>query len=153
MLTKRVRRLLGAAAMAPLFLTSCDSNIFDPFDDAVGTYDLTVYAGASLPADFDCDPGECGMPNGGTLRVNDGILTLRSNGTFEETVDYTEEEFGFSPDSYSVTWDGTYDVNGDQFTLSAPAQSGYQARFATGTIEFDSIRFIEDNASFEYRRR
>ncbi len=153
MLGKRVRRLLGAAAVAPLLLTSCDSSVFDPFDEAVGTYDLTVYAGASVPATFNCNPGQCGMQNGGVLRVNDGILVLRSNGTFEETVDYTETESGFPSDSYSITWEGTYDVDGDQFTLRAPAQDGFAARFATGTLEFDSIRFVEDNASFEYRRR
>jgi hypothetical protein len=152
MLTKRVRRLLGVAAVAPLLLTSCDNSPFDPFDDVLGTYQLTVFAGASVPANFACSPGECGMVNGGSLRVNGGTLVLRSDGTFTERNDFTETPNGESSRSYSLEWDGTYNINGDQFTLSAPAQNGLESRFATGTVEFDSIRYVEDNFSYEYRR-
>ena len=51
MLTKRSRLLLGLTAAIPLLFAACtDNNIFNPQDNAVGTYDLSVYAGRTVPA-------------------------------------------------------------------------------------------------------
>lgn len=152
MLTKSVRRFLGVAVMAPLLLTACDSGPLDPFDEASGTYHLTFFDGVGVPVTFNCQPGECGLANGGTLRVNSGTLVLRSNGTFTETNHFTETPSGSGPQNYSLEWDGTYEYDGFELTLDAPAQNGLQARFVTGTLEFDTIAYTEFGDFFQYER-
>lgn len=156
--TKQVRRLLSVAAMAPLLLTSCDSNNpFDPSRDAVGTYQLTVFAGRSVPATFTCNPGECtSLPNGGTFVATDGDLVLYADGRFVETNYYTETPTGGSSQNSTFVSTGTYDVNFDEVTLSAPAQNGIGARFLNATLTSVGgdirINYIEDGESYEYRR-
>ena len=152
-------RLLSVAAIAPLVLTSCDSsNTFDPFEDIEGTYDLSVYAGRSVPATFTCQPGECTdvFDNGGTIRVNDGSLSLDSDGTFLETNHFTFTPTGQSSFNDSFTSSGTYDFNGEDLELFAPAQNGVPQRFLNATVEFGgtdvTIHYIEDGESYEYRR-
>lgn len=151
MLTKRVRRFLSVAAMAPLLLTACDSSPFDP-DDETGTYQLTFYDGVQVPVTFNCQPGQCGLPNGGTLRVNSGTLVLRSNATFTETNRFTETPSGSSSNTYNLTWDGTYEYDGFNLTLFVPAQNGEPARFVDATLEFDTIAYTEAGEFFQYDR-
>src|SRR5712671_1733334 len=72
MLTRKVKRLLSLTAVAtPLFFAACSDNPFNPINDASGTYQLTVYAGRSIPATYTIQPGDpnYNMPNGGTLQV------------------------------------------------------------------------------------
>lgn len=156
--TKRVMRLLSVAAIAPLLLTSCDSsNTFDPFEDAEGTYELSVYAGRSVPATFTCQPGQCGMSNGGTFVANDGTLILEDDGTFVETNFYTSTPTGGTPVQSTFVSSGTWDVTGEnELTLFAPAQNGLPSRTLDATIEYGgvdvTIHYIEDGESYEYRR-
>jgi hypothetical protein len=158
MSTKRVIRLLSVGALVPLLLSSCDSsNTFDPFEDAVGTYDLSVYAGRSLPATFTCQPGECGMTNGGTFVANSGTLVLDDDGTFLETNHYTQTPTGGSPQQSTFVSSGVYDIVGDnEIQLFAPAQNGLGARTLNATIEyggpFVTIHYEEDGEDYEYRR-
>jgi hypothetical protein len=156
---KRVTRLLSVAALAPLILTSCDSsNTFDPFEDVEGTYELSVYAGSSVPATFTCQPGQCTdvFTNGGTIRINDGTLTLYDDGTFQENNRFTFTPTGQASYNDSFTSIGTYEVNGDQLELFAPEQNGVEERFLLATVEFGGndvrVRYIEDGFQYEYRR-
>lgn len=153
MITKRVRRLLGVAAMAPLLLMSCDS-ITDPFgDDLTGTYQLTIFAGRSVPFERTCSPGECAnLPNGGIFEAIDGTLVLYDDGTFVETNRGTEWPTGGTRRNWTFSSTGTYTVSGDNITLSAPSQNGIGPRFIQASVEFDRINYIEDNESYEYRR-
>ena len=154
---KRVMRLLGVAAIAPLFLASCDSgNTFDPFEDAIGTYELSVYAGSAVPVTFPCSPGQCGLSNGGTFRVNDGTLVLYDDGTFVETNHYTTTPTGGSGQPTTFISTGTYDISGDDLTLYAPAQNGIGERFIDARFLYGDtdvrIAYTEDQAQYEYRR-
>lgn len=158
MATKRVIRLLSVGAFVPLLLSSCDSsNTFDPFEDAVGTYDLSVYAGRSVPATFTCAPGQCGMPNGGTFVANNGTLIIDDDGTFIETNNYTSTPSGGSPEQSTFVSTGTWDLIGEnEIQLFAPAQNGLGPRTLNGTIEYAgvdvTIHYNEDGQDYEYRR-
>jgi hypothetical protein len=155
--TKRVLRLLSVAAIVPLLLTSCDSsNNFDPFEDAVGTYELSVYAGSSVPITFNCDPGECGLTNGGTFRVNDGTLILYEDGTFTETNHYTTTPSGGSAQATTFVSTGVYEIFDDDIELFAPAQNGIGSRSLNGSFIYGGndvrIRYTEEGEQYEYRR-
>ena len=118
-----------------------------------GTYQLTVFAGATVPWTFTVAAGQDPeLPNGGTARIDDGALVLQSNGTFTETNNFTKTPPGgqsFQSDFVSV---GTFSVSGSQLTLQANAQNGYGARFIDGTVEFDRVNYVEGGFAYEYRR-
>ena len=154
MLTRKTKLLLSLTAAIPLLLAACtDNGIFDPNEDVAGTYQLTVFANGSVPRLFTVAAGDDQeIPNGGTVRIDDGTLVLHSNGTFTETNRFTKTPTGgqsFPSDFVSV---GTFTVSGRNLTLSAPQQGGFAARFLDGTVEFDTISYIEGGFAYEYRR-
>ena len=163
MLTKKSRLLVALTAATPLLFAACyDHNITDPFNNAAGTYDLTVFRGATLPVTDTYPAGQFAtLPNGGTVRWTDGTMVLYNNGTFVETNNYVVTPNGQSSSSGAFVSSGTYTLDGEEFTLSAPAQSQTAARFASGTLTADPvyrINYQEQNESggfdsYEYIRR
>jgi hypothetical protein len=158
MLTRKAKLLLSLTAATPLlFAVACtDHGIFNPLADAAGTYQLTVYAGKTLPAHYVIQPGDPNYPsypNGATFDVVDGSLVLNSNGTYTETNNYViTPTGGQSQTSYFVS-QGTWTLNGTDLTLSSQAEG----RFVTGTLDVDTINYQESNGtggfdSFEYKR-
>jgi hypothetical protein len=152
MLTKRVRRVFAAVALAPLLITACEgNNPFDPFDEATGTYDLTIFADASVPATFNCSFPEC--PNGGTVRVNSGTLILDDDGTYIERNNFTFNETGQSPRNAQFVSTGRFTLNGENLTLDDDDGS----RFINGSLQVlpDRVRvsYDEEGVSYEYIKR
>ncbi len=162
MLTRKVKRLLSLTAVAtPLLFTACSDNPFNPINDASGTYQLTVYAGRSIPATYTIQPNDPNyggvMPNGGTLRVTGGNLVLSNNGTFIETNNYVLTPSGQASFNQDFTRSGTWTVSGTNLSLFVPAQNGNSASNISGTLDVDTVTYQEDNGnggfdSFEYKR-
>lgn len=165
MLTKKSRLLLTLSAATPLLFAACtDNGIFNPLQDASGTYQLTVYAGKTLPATFTIQAGDPNplfqqeAPNGGTFAVSDGTLVLQNNGAFVETNNYTVTPTGGSPNQHQFLANGTWTLSGTTFTLNDQANQ----RFDTGTLDTDAngrltVNYTEDAGngtfqSFEYKR-
>jgi hypothetical protein len=154
---RNTKRLLSVIAV--MAVAACtDNSINGPYGNVAGTYQLTVFAGRTLPATYTYTAGQISaLPNGGTIQWTDGTMVLSNNGTFVETNNYIETPNGGNAQSGSFISSGTYTVSGSNFTLSAPAQNGVAARFATGTIQFDTINYDEDNgdgttSAYEYKR-
>ena len=154
---KHTKRLLSVIAV--MLVAACtDNSLTNPYGDVSGTYQLTVFAGRTLPATYTYSAGQISaLPNGGTIQWTDGTMVLNSNGTFVETNNYIETPNGGTAQSGSFISSGTYTLNGSNFTLSAPAQNNVGQRYATGTIQFDTINYDEDNgdgttSSYEYKR-
>ena len=158
---RQTKKLLGLTA-AVLLAACTDNSLVNPNQDAVGSYDLTVYAGAGMPANFTIPPGDPAFadvaPNGGTLTVTDGQLILNENGTFNEINNYVITPTGGSAVNRSFVSNGTWTIqNNSTLFLNAPAQNGFGPRSIQGTIDIDTIRYQEQNDSgsfdaFEYRR-
>jgi len=162
MLTKKSRLLLTLTAATPLLFAACtDNGIFNPLQNASGTYQLTVYAGKTMPATFTIQPGDPNFPeapNGGTLVVTDGTLVLQNNGTFVETNNYTITPTGQSGTAHQFVSSGTWSLNGTSFTLTDQSLQ----RFDTGTLDTDAngrltVNYTEDAGngvfqSYEYKR-
>jgi hypothetical protein len=162
MLTRKSRLLLGLTAAVPLLFAACtDNNIFNPMANAAGTYQLTVYAGRTLPATFTIQPGDPNFPqapNGGTLAVTGGNLVLSNNGTFTETNNYVITPSGGSQQNVQFVSSGTWNLNGTSFSLSDPSRG----RQVSGTLEADlnnnlTVNYTEDDGtgtfqSYEYKR-
>ena len=162
MLTRRSRLLLGLTAATPLLFAACtDNNIFNPQDNAVGTYDLSVYAGRTMPATFIISPGDPDFPeapNGGTFVVTSGSLTLDSDGTFVEENFFSTTPQGQSSQPSSFTSSGTWNVSGTNFSFSDPSRQ----RFVNGTLTEDvsgniRVNYQENDSngtpqSYEYIR-
>jgi hypothetical protein len=162
MLTKKSRLLLTLTAATPLLFAACtDNGVFNPLLDAAGTYQLTVYAGKTMPATFIIQAGDPQFPeapNGGTLVVTDGTLVLQNSGAFVETNNYTITPTGQSGVAHQFVSSGTWTLNGTDFTLSDQSLQ----RFDTGTLAADAngtltVNYTEDGGngvfqSFEYKR-
>jgi hypothetical protein len=154
---RHTKKLLSLTAV--ILLAACtDNSLTNPFQNAVGTYQLTVYAGRSIPATYTIQPGDPQFPNGATFVVTGGDLVLNSNGTFVETNNYTTTPTGQSGQNSSFVSSGTWTMQGtNSLFLSAPAQNGNPARSIQGTLDVDTISYQEDNGaggldSFEYKR-
>jgi hypothetical protein len=162
MLTRKSRLLLGITAAIPLLFAACtDNNIFNPMSDAAGDYQLTVYAGKTIVAHYQIQPGDATYPNGASFDVVGGDLNLSSNGTFIETNNYVITPTGQASFNTSFSSSGTWTLNGTALTLNAPPQNSNAARFVTGTLTADAnnnltINYQEDSGtgleSFEYKR-
>lgn len=156
MLTRKAKYFLSLTAAAPLlFAAACtDNNIFNPLNDSVGTYNLTIFGGATLPIDFTLKPGDDpDLPNGGNLRVTGGTMVLRADGTFTETNIYIKTPPGGASFESDFVSNGTFNVdNSGSIQFSAPAQNGFAPRVFNGTVAQDRINYVEGNASYEYRR-
>jgi hypothetical protein len=162
MLTKKSKLLLTLTAATPLLFAACtDNGIFNPLNNASGTYQLTVYAGRTIPATFTIQPGDPQFPeapNGGTLVVTDGTLVLQNSGSFVETNNYTITPSGQSGIAHQFVANGTWTLNGTTFTLNDQANQ----RFDTGTLDTDAngrltVNYTEDTGngvfqSFEYKQ-
>ena len=162
MLTKKSRLLLTLTAATPLLFAACtDNGIFNPLQDASGTYQLTVYAGKIMPATFTINPGDPNFPeapNGGIFLVTDGTLVLQNNGGFVETNNYTVTPTGQNAIAHQFVSSGTWTLSGTTFTLSDQQLQ----RFDTGTLAPDAngnltVNYTEDGGngvfqSFEYKR-
>lgn len=135
---RQTKRLV--TLMAVLLIAACtDNGIFNPLNNASGTYQLTVYAGRSMPnATFIIQPGDPNYPNypnGATQVVTDGTITLRSDGTFSETNNYAVTPNGSNtPDHITFARIGTWTLNGQDFTLNVPSQNGYNGFVDFGTL-------------------
>jgi hypothetical protein len=158
MLTSKAKLLLSLTAATPLLFAACtDNSLTGPYGDVAGTYQLTVFQGATPPVTHTYPPGQSNaLPNGGTIEWTDGTMVLNSNGTFTETNNYIITPTGEESRSSAFVSIGTYTVDGTFFALSAPAQSQISARYAEGTIDLDRINYIEDDGgvslAYEYRR-
>jgi hypothetical protein len=147
MLTRKAKLLLSLTAAIPLVFAACtDNSLIGPYGDVAGTYQLTVFQGHSVPITYTYQPGEtAALPNGGTIRWTDGTMLLRSDGTFRETNNFVATPSGQASTSNAYVSTGTFTVNGNQITLSAPPQNNDASRFVTGTIDLDRISYTEDD--------
>jgi hypothetical protein len=160
MLTRKARLLLSLTAATPLLFAACHDYTLAPYEDAAGTYQLTVYAGQTLVAHYTIQPNDPNYPeypNGASLDVVDGTMVLNSNGTFTETNNYVITPNGGAAQNRAFVSRGTWTLNGTDWSLSAQAQGTNGPRFATGTLSVDRINYQEANQAgtleaYEYRR-
>ena len=152
MLTRKAKLLLSLSVATPILFAACvDNTLIGPYRDVAGTYQLTVFSGATLPVTYTYLSGQNSVvPNGGTVTWTDGTMVLNSKGTFTERNNYDYHDNGGNSGSASFINSGTFTVNGTDFTLSAPAQNGIAARFATGSLVISNvsrINYVEDNGN------
>jgi hypothetical protein len=156
---RHTQKLLSLTAV--VLLAACtDNSITNPINDAAGTYQLTVYAGKTIPANYIIqagDPSYTQYPNGATFVVTGGNLVLSNNGTFIETNNYVTTPTGQAAQNSQFVSSGTWTISGTQVFLTAPAQNGNSARNIQGTLTIDTINYQEDNGAggfdqFEYKR-
>src|SRR2546423_8748739 len=106
--TKRFLSLIAVLAIA----ACTDNSITNPYGNVAGTYQLTVFAGRSLPATYTYSAGQIqALPNGGTVQWTDGTMVLNSNGTFVETNNRIVSPNGEASYSDPFISNGTYTVN------------------------------------------
>ena len=153
MLTRKSKLLLSLTVATPMLFAACvDNTLIGPYRDVAGTYDLTVFSGASLPVTYTYLSGQNSVvPNGGTITWTDGTMVLTSQGTFTERNNYDYQDNLGASGRQAFTSQGTFTLNGSDFTLSAPPQNNIAARFAQGSLVVSNnssrINYVEDNGN------
>ena len=110
----RQTRKLALGLLAVALATACtDNGVFNPLNNASGTYTLTVYQGRSIPATFT------------TFIVTGGTLVLSNNGNFSETNNFSDRSTGQASQFVSQ---GTWTLNGNQLSLFAPRRMKERSR-------------------------
>lgn len=143
--------LLAMTVATPLLVAACtDNGIFNPIQDASGTYQLSVFQGRRMPAHIT-------YSDGSTLDVPSGSLALSSNGTFVETNNYISTPYGQQSQNVSFIRSGQWTVSGTDLTLYVPAQNQNPAETISATLDVDSITYQEVDdfgvlQSYEYLR-
>jgi hypothetical protein len=157
MLMRYTKQLLSLTAV--VLLAACtDNSLTNPFQNAVGTYQLTVFAGKTIPATYTIQPGDPNYPNGATFVVTGGSMQLNSNGTFVETNNFVTTPSGQAGQPSTFISSGTWTMQGTTtLFLTAPPQNGNVARDIQATLDLDTINFQESDGaggfdSFEYKR-
>ena len=162
---RQTKTILSFASV--MLIAACtDNSLTGIAGDAVGTYDLTVYAGRSPGYVYTIQPNDPSYPeapNGGTLVVTDGTIELQSNGTFYETNYYQITPNGGSPINRTYSRYGNWTLSGNNLRLDIPIQTGVDNSFSDfGSLGVDSngrytVNYDEDNGfgtflSYEYKR-
>ena len=152
MLSRKAKLLLSLTVAAPMLFAACvDNTLIGPYRDVAGTYNLTVFSGATLPVTYTYLSGQNSVvPNGGTITWTDGTMVLNSQGTFTERNNYDYQDNLGASGRQAFVSQGTFTVNGSVFTLSAQAQNGIAASFAQGTLvtgSIGSINYVVDNGN------
>src|SRR6476660_9125837 len=80
MLTRKAKLLLSLSVATPILFAACvDNTLIGPYRDIAGTYQLTVFSGATLPVTYTYLSGQNSVvPNGGTVTWTDGTMVLNS---------------------------------------------------------------------------
>lgn len=156
--TRNARLALALTTAIPLLFAACkDNNLVTP-ENAVGTYQLTLFRGQVPPVTdtYQASDSLIDLPNGGTVTWTDGTLVLDANEKFAEMDDYTVSPTGGPSRQSAFTSIGTYTLSGNTIILTAAPQNNNSARNVSGTITVKSITYQESNGRgfdlFEYRR-
>jgi len=145
MLTRHRRLAVTLFAAAPLLLAGCSDSIGNG-SGVVGTYNLTVFAGENIPANFFID-------NFTNVDVFSGSLVLREDRSFTESTSVRFNEAGQPSITDLLVTIGTYSTDGSNIILNVPAQSGFPATSLQGTIRRGVITYIQGFDTYEYRRQ
>ena len=114
------RILTAVAALVLTLMTGCRES-FRPFVIS-GYYELTMFAGSEIP-------GTTTFPNGGSMTLRAGNLSISASGRFELFVDRELCQTASDCLDEEVTETGTYDVTGDNLRLIMDGGGSLDGRF------------------------
>jgi hypothetical protein len=100
-----------------LLLAACtDNNPVGVNGDASGTYTMNSVSGNSVPVTFPINV------SGDTETIQGGLLTINTDGTFTQTVNFEDNISGQVTDS-NIVCDGTFTQRGGTFSFAETATS------------------------------
>lgn len=142
----RIHSTLFALVTAAVVATGCggDSNAPNPLAH-VGRYALISVDGATLPLVLYDQPAL-------KLTVTEGALTMNANNTFTEDVHIEVIADGFPAPPELLSCGGTYQKNGNSFTMTSTGSANCDAGTATGTLSNNTLTVTDQNQTLVFRR-
>lgn len=143
----RIHSTLLALATATLVATACGGDSTGPKPlSHVGRYALISVDGAPLPLKL---IDELTLK----LTVTEGALTLNANNSFVQEVKVEVVENGVPAPTELLSCGGSYQRNGNSFTLTSTATDNCDAGTATGTLDNNTLTVADESGSTLVFRR
>lgn len=142
----RIHSTLFALATAALVATGCGDSTAPKPVSHVGRYALISVDGQTLPLVL---INELTFK----LTVTEGALTLKSDNTFLQEVKIDVIDNGAPAPSELLSCGGTYQRNGNNFTLTSTATQNCDAGTATGTLNNNTLTISDESGSTLIFRR
>ncbi len=132
---------LSYAAMAALILiaSACNSDSTSPFANVAGNYVLQS-ANGQLPLRFTHTDATSGQTT--TIDIMSGTLSIGTNGTFEEVLQYHVTPPSAAAYDAPVVTSGTFTIDGTTITFTFHPAAG-QPYVWTGTIGASEITYTD----------
>lgn len=142
----RMRSTYLALAAAALVAAGCGSDSTAPSSTRfVGRYGLVSVDGSALPLIVFDTPAL-------RLTVTSGALTLNANNTFAEEIRLDVEANGFPEAPELPVCTGTYQRNGNTFSLNSTPTGECSGGAATATLDGNTLTLSEDGSTLVFRR-
>lgn len=137
----RIHSTLVALATAAFVATGCGGDSTGPKPlSHVGRYALLSVDGETLPLTLYDDPTL-------KLTVTEGALTLSANNSFTQEVKIEVIANGFPAPPELLSCGGSYQRNGNSFTLTSTATDNCDAGTSTGTLNNNTLTIADEGGS------
>lgn len=137
--------LLLLSAAASLAGAGCGDSTGPKALNFTGRYPLVSVDGATLPLVLYDDPTL-------KLTLTEGALTLNANATFTEDVRIDVVANGFPSAPELLSCGGSYERNGNSFTLTGTATENCDASTATGTLSGRTLTVDDQGQILVFQR-
>lgn len=130
-MSSRLRRAAVLACVPFAFTLACNDNSTNPSTaDISGTYSLQSVGGTAIPYTF--------QSSGSTVTLTSDILTVGSDGTWSETVNYQQVANGQTTTN-SVNDGGTWTRSGTSVSFYSQTNGivAYTGTYSTDTLTLD----------------
>lgn len=129
-----MRRFLFLLLTLILPIAACGNEPTDPTQTAVGTYTLVQFNGSNLPAVTSLDAT-------GRVEAVSGTLTLRSDGSFAETINARFTPTSGAVQTTSLNNSGTFTTAGNTVQFRTSEGVRYSGTLSGNTLEYTAQGF------------
>jgi hypothetical protein len=141
-----LKRIRIAVVLAATVSLACSSSTEPKTPSYVGVYGLALVNAGGLPATvFQNSAGRDVLLN--------GTMTIRSDGSYTETLNYSVVLISGAATPETNTENGQYTVVGSQITFTIPAQGTTAAFSYTGAVSGSSLTYTYSGTSYTYQKQ
>ena len=129
-----MRRLFAVLALVTLAACGSDTSTNPNNESVEGTYSLYTVNGQPLPYTV--------QGNGVTIVLTSDVLTVKSDGSWNETITYRQTVSGGATTNEADADAGSWTRVANTITFESSAVGAFEGTYAKGTVTFDDPNFL-----------